>query len=197
MKLTLIQAKRNNTDKIPIQRAKPSHNILFKSTCHQNNTRCKRHNKESWSCYDLPLLIQMFLRNLVGMLTRKLSPWAVTASCRLLPRLAMTCEGTSRGGQSQDNAMQLASWSMRGGFEPLCYLHNLLVLCGRDKVSEDLLDNVLAFCCLWHHKRWSWITSASWGQHGDVHSNTVTVTYWLTWFFKLNLRYTDKIVKWL
>lgn len=93
--------------------------------------------------------------------------------------------------------LQLASWSMRGGFEPLCYLHNLLVLCGRDKVSEDLLDNVLAFCCLWHHKRWSLITSASWGQHRDVQSNTVTVTYWLTWFFKLNLRCTDKIVKWL
>lgn len=37
-----------------------------------------------------PLLIQMFLRYLEGMLTRKRCPWAVSTSCRLFPGVLST-----------------------------------------------------------------------------------------------------------
>lgn len=87
-----IDSKKREKILITTQSRTQDHKIFFwKSVCQQGNTRYVR-DKGCSACYDLPLLIQMFLRNLVGMLTRKFSPCAVTASCRLLPRLAMTCE---------------------------------------------------------------------------------------------------------
>ncbi len=105
--------------------------------------------------HHLPLLIQMFLRNLVGMLTRKVSPWAVTASWRLLPRLPVTYRCTGRGWRWSQGNVLLVYCNVGGLFTVTAlntvqsilaaHLHNLLVFCGRDKVSKDLLDNVFAF----------------------------------------------------
>ncbi|TNN65546.1 hypothetical protein EYF80_024224 [Liparis tanakae] len=47
-------------------------------------------------------LTERFLRNLGGMLTRNVSPWAVTASWRLLPRLPVTYTGREDGDESRE-----------------------------------------------------------------------------------------------
>lgn len=122
----------------------------------------------------------MFLRNLVGMLTRKVSPWAVTASWRLLPRLPVTykCKGTGwRYVQDNDSLSYLLAiqrpWT--------AHLYNLLVLRGRDKISKDLLDNMFAFSGLWHYQRWASGSFASCNTRvGDeelMNSSTVVEPY--------------------
>lgn len=133
--------------------------------------------------HHLPLLIQRFLRNLVGMLTRKVSPWAVTVSWRLLPRLPVTYRCTGRGWRRVRGMSCLFTvmwgWlftvSVLNTMQPIhtAHLHNLLVVCGRHKVSKDLLDNVFAFGGLWHYKVWasgscaSWDKKSVWGQSAD------------------------------
>lgn len=93
----------------------------------------------------LPLLIQRFLRNLGGMLTRKVTPRAVTASWRLLPRLPVTYKCTGRGWREESGKCPAARCDACGLSVYTAHLHDLLLLCGRDKVPESFLHHVFPF----------------------------------------------------
>lgn len=108
----------------------------------------KTFSKQNWlekTIKNKPRLIQRFLRNFVGMLSRNCSPLSVAASWRLLPLLPTTCDILNYTFKLL-NPSQLPKFS----FLTVLYPHNLLVFGWCDILPQSFIHYVLAFGCLWH-----------------------------------------------
>ena len=90
-----------------------------------------------------PLFIQTFRRNFVGILHRKVSPFADCTSCRLFPRPPTTCYKFIHFLVTHTEVSAMT------------HLHNLLFIVGDHQILEYFTGYMFLLCSLGHNRRFS------------------------------------------